>query len=89
MSLNLCLFVHSGVQQILCCVLLLFCFVTHPLMYPTQTCLPLPFWRKAHDFLGYLTPLRLLSISLRFGTFAVFPESFRFPSVISLRFRIL
>ena len=21
-----------------------------------QTCLPLRFWRKAHDFLGYLTP---------------------------------
>jgi hypothetical protein len=35
-----------------------------------QTCLPLRFWRKTHDFLGYLTPLR-------FGKFAVFPESFR------------
>ena len=54
-----------------------------------QTCLPLRFWRKAHDFLGYLTPLLLLSISLRFGKFAVFPECFRFRSVISLRFRIL
>ena len=53
-----------------------------------HTCLPLWFWRKAHDFLVYLTPLRLLSISLRFGKFAVFPESFRFRSVISLRFRI-
>ena len=54
-----------------------------------QTCLPLRFWRKAHDFLGYLTPLRLLSISLRFGKFAIFPKSFLFRSVISLRFRIL
>ena len=56
MSLNLCLFVHSGVQQILCCVLLLSCFVAHPLMYPIQTCLPLPFWRKAHDFWAILRP---------------------------------
>ena len=55
----------------------------------TQTCLPLRFWRKAHDFLGYLMPLRLLSISLQFGKFEGFPESFRFRSVISLRFRIL
>ena len=54
-----------------------------------QTCLPLRFWRKAHDFLGYLTPLRLLSISLRFGKFAIFPKSFLFRSVLSLRFRIL
>ena len=54
-----------------------------------QTCLPLRFWRKAHNFLGYLTPLRLLSISLRFGKFAVFAESFRFRPVILLRFRIL
>jgi hypothetical protein len=37
-----------------------------------QTCLPLRFWRKAHNFLGYLTPLLLLSISLRFGKFVVF-----------------
>jgi hypothetical protein len=42
-----------------------------------QNCLRLRFWRKAHDFLDYLTPLRLLSISLRFGKFAVFPESFQ------------
>jgi hypothetical protein len=34
-----------------------------------QTCLPLRFWHKAHDFLGYLTPLWLLSISLRFCNF--------------------
>jgi hypothetical protein len=48
----------------------------------SQTCLPLRFWRKAHNFLGYLMPLRLLSISLRFDKFVVFPESFWFRSVI-------
>ena len=54
-----------------------------------QTYLSLEFWRKAHDFLGHLVALRLLSISLQFGKFAVFPESFRFQFVISLRFCIL
>ena len=57
--------------------------------WKTQTCIPLQFWRKAHNFLGYLTPLRLLSISLRFSKFAVFPESFQFQFIISLPFRIL